>query len=435
MTVQTLQNDSLTLGVLPTKKFKAGLLSISIPVPISEEETPLSTLLLSVLRRGTCRYPTLEAINRRLDYLYGTDLAIRNFYRGDTQIIGVCAEILDQAYLPSGEDLLPEILEVVEQMLFHPLLDENGELLSRYVESEKQLQCEAIRSLANDPATYSAERCRELLYEGLPAGVPVYGSIEQIMAVTPRRLTEHWKKLMAAITPVCFYVGSMPGERVFESLQTTFGRSLPIPTLKRQSCNALPLPPGREVRRVDEDFESGQSHLLMAFRSDVTVDSPLFYAAMVYNELLGASPVSRLFTHVRERLSLCYSCSSVYRPYKGILRIRCGLFRDNREVAEREILCQMQALATGAFDAVELDTAKNALLHAYRQLEDSAGALEGFYCDRTLVGKQESVEDCRRAILAVTREDVIAVANSFEPQVTYFLRGVLDEEDEGNEDD
>lgn len=62
-------SDALTLRVCRTEKFKAGMLSISAVLPIEREKVWLTSLLLSVLKRGTEKYPTLEAINRRLDYL------------------------------------------------------------------------------------------------------------------------------------------------------------------------------------------------------------------------------------------------------------------------------------------------------------------------------------------------------------------------------
>ena len=119
----TAQNDALTLRVLKTDKFKAGMLSLSAFLPIDRDSSYLTSLLFSVMMRGTEKYPSLESINRRLDYLYGTDLVLRNFYRGDLQIVGFAAELLDTAYLPDG-DSTADVLEVVEQILFHPLRDE-----------------------------------------------------------------------------------------------------------------------------------------------------------------------------------------------------------------------------------------------------------------------------------------------------------------------
>ena len=115
--------DALTLRVCQTEKFKAGMLAVSAVLPIERESVYKTTLLLSVLRRGTEKYPTLAKLNQRLDYLFGTELSIRNLYRGDVQIIGFSAELLDAAYLPFGEDTLGEVLDVMAEILFHPKLD------------------------------------------------------------------------------------------------------------------------------------------------------------------------------------------------------------------------------------------------------------------------------------------------------------------------
>ena len=147
--------EGIRLRVCRTEKFKASMLSVSAMLPIEGGKPWLTSLLLSVLRRGTQHYPDLASINRRLDYLYGAELGIRNFYRGDSQIIGLTADMVDASYLPdAGEDPLEDVLEVMCQILFHPLLDEKGLLLEKYVESEKKLQCEHIRSIKSNPRAY-----------------------------------------------------------------------------------------------------------------------------------------------------------------------------------------------------------------------------------------------------------------------------------------
>ena len=420
---------ALTLRYLPTDRFKVGQLTLSMVLPIRSDLTPMTTLLLSVLRRGTERYPTLEAVNRRLDYLYGTELAIRNFYRGNLHIIGLCAELLDSSYLP-GEDLCGDVLEVVEQMLFHPLTDEHGLLLEKYVESEKKLQCDAIRSLKNNPRVYASERMRELTFANEDCGLPLWGTVEQIEAITPAQLTAHWKALIQTAPIECFYVGSMDPDVLADRLARTVGRAMQ-PLIERPTLApiASPIAARAEVQRVDETLEVGQSHLLLSFRSDTIVTMEGQAACAVYTELLGASPVSRLFMHVREKLSLCYSCASAYRPYKGTLRISCGLHRDNRAAAEAEIHAQMQSIADGCFTDAELEAAKKSLLNAMRQADDSPGALESFYFGRSILGSAESIDDYRAAIARVDRAAIVAAARGFTPHTVYFLCGTLSEEE------
>lgn len=425
----------MTLSVCATEKFKAGMLSISAVLPIERERVWLTPLLLSVLRRGTEKYPTLAALNRRLDYLFGTELAIRNIYRGDCQIIGFSVELLGSACLPAGEDLISDVLDVVRQILFCPALDEAGLLSSRYVESEKQHQCDSIRALKNNPRAYASERCRAVLYRNEPCGADPMGAEEEIMAVTPETLTAYWRELIAGISLDCFYVGADSAEPLCASLRQTFASVLTDTAPAR--CNTLPhlLPAADEIVRVEESLPVGQSHLLMGLSTGVGVSDPSYHACAVWNEMLGVSPISRLFVNLRERLSLCYFCTSHYNAYKGAVMLHCGIDGANRERAEEEILNQLDALASGSFGDEELDAAKKSLINAYRQLEDSPAALENFYYGRSLVGISTPVRAFGAAFAEVTREQVIEFARGVRVNAVYFLRGTLDENGAEDEED
>ena len=428
-------NDALTLRVYQTNKFKAGLLTMSVVLPIHRDRVWMTSLLLSVLRRGTEKYPTLEALNRRLDYLYGTELSIRNFYRGDCQVIGFAAEYPEAIYLPEREDLTREILDVMCQVLFHPLTDENGLLLSRYVESEKQLQCDALRALKNNPRAYAAEHANAALYESEACGAPLYGTEQEIEAVTPEALTAHWRELIATLSLDCFYVGSADTAELKRQLS-----EIVLPHLGGEN-GKYRLPMRAEVvlavssvKQVEESLEVGQGQLILGFRTGCALGEDAYYACMIFNEMLGASPISKLFVNVREKLSLCYHCSSTYHAPKGTLTIRCGLLPCNRERAEQAILAEVDALARGDFDDDELIGAKKAVINAYRQLQDSPSSLEAFYFGRAVSGVDDSAEDCQKRFVEITRDDVIAIAKNVKLDTVYFLNALRVEEESDDED-
>lgn len=415
-------SNGVTLRTLSTDRFKAGMLSISAILPISRELTPMTSLLLSVLRRGTEKYPTLADLNRRLDHLYGTGLSIRNFYRGDCQIIGFSAELLDGAYLPDREDLIEGVLELAEQILFHPCL-ENGLLQKKYVESEKQLQCDAIRAQKNNPRSYASGRCRMLLLENEPAGVPLYGTEEEIDAITPERLTAHWKDLLKKLSFDCFYVGGTDPETICRVLKSHLAsHACPV---ELSAIYSKPSLSARVPRQYKEELSVSQGQLLLAWRTDIGLTDRAFHAITVMNELFGLSPVSRLFVNLRERLSLCYFCSSSYNAFKGTLTVHCGLDPANREAAQREILKQLSAIQQGEFSERELEAAKHSVCNAYRQLEDSPAAMENFYFGRALLKNDLSVEECLHAFQAVDREAVIRSAEQIRLDTIYFLNGTL----------
>lgn len=423
-----------TLSVCHTDKFKAGMLSVSLVLPIDPSKAWMTSLLLSVLRRGTERYPSLAAINRRLDYLYGTELSIRNFYRGDCRVIGFSADLLGSGALPEGEDLTSGVLDVMCQILFHPLLDGEGLLDARYVESEKKQHCDNIRALKNSPRSYASDRCRALLYQNEPCGTSIYGTVEEVMAVTPEELTAHWRAMLCDLQFSCFYVGAEPVEHIRAALETAFARE----GLGRTSEPSLWLPQvvreADSVRTQEESLAVGQSQLVLAWRTGCTMLDPNYCACAVMNEMLGNSPISKLFVQVRERLSLCYFCSSHYNSYKGTLTVHCGLDVKDAARAKREILSQLEAIANGDFTRAELLAAKRSICNAYEQIKDLPATLESFYFGRSLLGVRDTADDMRRRFATVRRKDVIAAAKRLTLQVDYLLCGTLTPKEDDDEE-
>ena len=96
--------------------------------------------------------------------------------------------------------------------------------------------------------------------------------------------------------------------------------------------------------------------------------------------------MSKLFMNVRERLSLCYSCSASMNSYKGLMFVSCGISPDNRQAAFDEIMAQLAEIQAGNFSEEELHNAIVSLQNGYRQLKDSPAGLENYSLGRLLFG-------------------------------------------------
>ncbi len=416
-------HERITVRACHTEQFKAGRLSLSIVLPI-QKTAYMTALLFSVLLRGTEDYPSVSALNRRLDYLYGAELSMRNSYRGDCHVVGFSVDFLSDEYIKDGaEALLPALCELMAQILYRPVLDADGLLGARYVESEKLLQCDAIRAQKNSPSSYSVQRLNAMLYENEPFGIARLGTVEQVLAVTPEELTAHWRALSESLSLELFYVGSADAGKLARTVTDAFEKYLPT-----HGRPALPSPFGgdytaRICREGEEILPIKQGHLAIGLRAPrATIRDDAFYACVLFNELLGASPVSKLFMNVREKLSLCYSCSSAYNAYKGTVVIGCGLENENRDVAQREILRQIRDVANGDFTDEEWLAAQKSLENAYRQMSDSPRALENFYYGRMLAGVDADLDESLARFSRVSREDVMAVAALFSVDSVFFLR-------------
>lgn len=427
----------VTLIVCPTDRFKVGLVSLSFILPNERAVTPVRTLLFSVLRRGTQHYPTLESVNRRLDELYATPYRVRNTGRGGYQCVGFGADVLGKDYLLDDTDVLGGVLSLMQDMLFHPLTEENGELVSRYIEAERKNTVDAIRSIKNHASAYAMTQFFDHFYEGEPWCHLLCGSEDDVRAITAEQLTSEWQQMLKHAPIRCFYIGNEDEEllacRLRELLAPEFariGRAEPFVT-----SVAAPRQPRSEqpVRTCEGELEVGQSHLILGFRTGITLSSPDFYAMMLCHEILGLSPISRLFVHVREAHGLCYSCSSDYHIDRGDVIVCCGIREQNREIAQRAILEQIEVMKTGRFTQAEWEAARKSLGNSYRQLGDSTRALSGFYEMRAILGVNQSIKDCTEGFAAVTREQVVAVAQKLRLDTVYFQRGT-GENDEGEED-
>ena len=167
----------------------------------------------------------------------------------------------------------------------------------------------------------------------------------------------------------------------------------------------------------------------MGFRTGVTADGTGrdFYTAMVLNEIFGGSPASKLFLGVRERMSLCYYCSSSFSPYTGILTVSSGIENRNRARAEEAILAQLQDIREGKISDAELHAARVSLENAYRTIYDNPFDLQSFYGNRVTFGISETVEDCRSRLVSVTKEEIAALARRVVCDTVFFVEGTMSE--------
>ena len=127
--------------------------------------------------------------------------------------------------------------------------------------------------------------------------------------------------------------------------------------------------------------------------------------------------------NVREKLSLCYYASSSYARSKNILTVSSGVETADFERAEAEIGRQLQAVQQGDWEDWEQEGALQAIRASLLSLSDSQGALENFYLGQIAAGVEETPEELAAALDQVTKERIVAAAQTVKPDTVYFLRG------------
>ena len=432
MTVQQLRiAQNIRLSHIQTDRFKTGVLTATLMLPLTKEHLALGQILPAVLRRGTERFPTMASVHKRLDELYASVIEIRCNRFGNNLSLSFTAEVLDQAFVPEPMDLLDGVLDMIAQLLLHPAL-KDGAFDPATVEQEIRFACDTIHSEINNTRSLAMIRLVEMMRREDGCS-PTLEEIEaHLLKTTAEDLYEFYKKFLYSSPLELFYVGSLSEEELKNKILSHFK------DWSGADAHPITLPFAEKTAGFLSKTQAmpvSQGKLAMGFRTGVATTDQRIHAMILLNELLGGSPPSKLFLQVRERLSLCYYCSSAYHKNSGILTVSAGIDSKNREKAEKAILDQVEALKSGAISDSEWHAARTSLENVYRQIYDNPFELQNFYGNRILFGIEGSIEDSRRRLMEVTRDEVIALAGDLLLDTVFFIEGTKAGSDEEDFDD
>ena len=423
-------NDRISVYKYNTDRFKSENITVYLALPTSREKSVARSLLLSVLKRGTQRYPTQKHINERLDELYATLVNLKNQKFDGVQLLGVSADVIYSSYTENGEELLPDALDVISQMLYHPNFDENtGRFRSEFIQSEKENYKSIILSQINEPRTYAAIRCREEMFASLGILEKLDTMCDRIDAVTNEEIYNCYLELINEAKIIVFYVGNRSSDEIYQEVEKMVSTEGAFVSNIIKEINPKLLPYVEAPQEIIESSDITQGRLVMGFNCSVTWRDEEYYAMLLCNEILGASPISKLMMNVREAMSLCYECSSVYNSARGAIFVTTGIDSEKFALTKDAVLIQINDIKNGNISEKEFVAAKKSILNVYSAVADSPNAIERFYLGRIVNGIDSDIPEFIDKINALTVEQVIEAANKIAPHTIYFLRGKGDNDE------
>lgn len=415
--------DSIELSTVSTNKFKASVISFSMTLPLKRSSTAYGLLISHLLCRGSESYPSIALLNRRLDELYGSYVEIKSHHIGENLSLTISAETLDNKYIPDGTDVIGELISIIAELILSPAFLQPS-FSAQVFEQEKRLIVDSINAEINNPRLYSAKKCLELMQEDI--ALPTSDELKQIVSdISYGDLCDYYRELISSAPLRVFCVSAENAENLKRRIEASFegypckSPSLPIPLrpLKRN----LP-----EHKKVSMPVSQGK--LTLGFSTDIIIrsDDDTYYTMIMLNEILGGSASSKLFLNVREKMGLCYYCSSSYSLYSGILLVSSGFEMKNYEIAKEAILNQIEEIKNGNVSDFELESAQRSVTSGYRQLYDSPFELQSFFLNRALFNIADGIDDAERKLLAVKKDDIIALAKKIRLDASFFIEGDAD---------
>ena len=406
--------EKIRLLRVQTAPTKTTCVSVDLLMPLGVR-TAEYTVLASYLTHCTEKFPSLHLLNERLELLYGAALSCSTAKVGEGFRVSFQVTCLNDRYALDGECISEAVLNLLLDLLLCPYL-ENGTFAKNQTATEIRLCIEDLESEMNDKRAYALRRMIETMCQDEPYGIRTDALLKEVRALTPDDLLHAWKQLLREAHICVCAAGDIAFDALEENLKARFAeiprQPISIETVFVETCE--------DVTEETETMVLNQSKLVLGFRSGMTSPDDNFYAERVMVDVFGGGPYSRLFTQVREKLSLCYYCSARLNRQKGIVVVQSGIESENKQAALQEILRQLSVMQNGEFTDDALQASKAAIADLFRSVDDMPETAVTYYAqfmDTPLCTPAEFI----RGIESVTREDVVAAAKRMSLDTVYFL--------------
>lgn len=427
---QSAVTGSVNLHSIQTNKFKTGVIAFTVSMPSGKLHAPYSLILAKMLERATKSYPSRLALSRRVDDLYVSSTDIRRIGFGKNVILSFSAEILDEKYCKRGANVTKDVCALLKEYMLSPLLDEDGLFPKAAFEQEKRRSANALRAIINSPASYASLRLSELLNRDNPDTLPLEDAIEAVEKCDREMLTKFYIENVCCQPIDVYYVGTLSHEEIADKLSLVLGDY--VATKKEALIPLGSTNEPRETVRKNETMPLSQGRLGLGFRLGVRMTDEDYCAALLFDELFGGSPSSKLFVNVREKRSLCYSCGSRYSSTTGYITASAGISPQNREITEEAILLELENVKAGKITKTEFEAAKKSLLNSIRETYDNPTDILEYYLYSNTANMSLTLDEYLARVSLLKKEDVIRVASRAELDCIYFLCG--EQQNEENEE-
>ncbi len=300
-------------------------------------------------------------------------------------------------------------LEVIADMLYHPLLR------PRDIRIERQVILEELAKLEDTPTELVYDLLSALMWKDHPLGYSVLGTAQSLQGITRSDILHYMQTHYVPAPTVISVVGNIDPHKVLDTVKHWFpiDRGHPPPAFTPVSDTQTA--PAVMVKKK----LSKETHLCLGIRA-LPRGHPDLFALILLNNILAGGMSSRLFQKLRDRRGLTYYIHSEVVTFAdtGILVIYTGVNTTTVEKVLQLILEELDHLQKRRVSFKELLDAKEHFKGALvLSLEDTCNYGEWLAETLLLEGKIPTLAEILEYIEQVTREDIWRLAQTlFQPE-------------------
>jgi zinc protease len=235
-------------------------------------------------------------------------------------------------------------------------------------EEAEKIRPELLAQLKQQEDSLPALTFREfnkLLFQGHPYGLNTAGGEEAIMTFTPDTLRQIYAEHARPDKMVLTIVGDVKAEQTRKLVEASFGQWSAPEELEDFETSFLPpiTPAEPEIFSIERDKE--QVHIIIGFLG-TTLTSEDRYGLEVLETILSGQS-GRLFTELRDKMSLAYSLSAftLFGIDTGSFGLYIGTSPDKKDLALEALWKELTRIQEEGVSDMELTRARNLLIGHY----------------------------------------------------------------------
>lgn len=409
----------VTVYIEPSDKYKTVMIQYKFRTQFDAKSATERSLLNNMLETNSKDYPTQNEMDLKMASLYGASLNTQSQRFGKQHVATMSLTIVNDKFIGGDDTLLEESFGFLHDIIYRPNV-ENGAFHEKTFLREKENLKNYFESLIEDKSAYSRSRLNQLLFAGTDQAYQGIGDELFLEAITPASLYQRYLEMINTNQIDILVSGDISAERVLHILEQQ-GQMPRNPVAKDVFYLRETTP---SVASESEEQDVNQGKLFFGFSSPVFYMNEHYFAGLVFDGLFGGFPHSKLFQNVREKESLAYTASSALDFLRGVMIVGTGIEFEKRDQVEEIVLAQLADMQAGDFSDELIGQTKNMLINHYKQNDDyQSRSLAKQYQDLLIIGQALSPEEWISALQAVTKEQIIEVANQMVLQAVFFLKG------------
>lgn len=418
MKYKKIELDNYDLHLMKTDKFKSTFVSLVLVNEFKKESLLKNFILRKLLITSSKNLKDETEVTKKVCELYNSGISVSNSIPNNVISTNFDMEVLQDKYTEDG--LFYNTLDYFFDTIFNPNIingkfeKNNYDIVMNSIQDYFERQKENKIKYAYDNA-YSLMDEENLKY-------PLNGRKEDLKNINEKVMADYYHELIKKANVNLFIIGNVDEEELLDYLKNN--KNINFYKNKNNYENGI-FKENATLKRKETKEKNNQSILILIYKIMNLTKRERNEVVPIFNRIFGVSSNSRLFKVVREKNSLCYSIRSTCSRTNSLMTIESGITYKNKDKVLELVNKELDDIKKGNITDEEFKEAIDFRKKNLKQFDDYIDSLS-FAKQSSILFDNDDLDERRKQVDTITKEEIIALANKIELNVEYILRGDKD---------